>query len=445
MNKRQELAIIISCSIITLFLIQGRADLTHPLGPQAYETLHDSAYVWSTPDPAQPGTPYSTPTIITLLLHIIPMNPEQFLTLSIITTFLTGLILWKILAPLHSKQRVLTVLLFTISPLTLSRAYSATPFGFFFELLGILLLPSPLSALPFLAAASVNLVHLVVTFSLLAYLAYTQPKHRARLAAAGIVVFSLCAVLFSGRIIRYFSLPAYTYFQQGSLIADFGGVGVSLFLLVGIMSIFKDGKRWIAPLALLLYLSTYDRALLPYAALILAYFTAHTLITLYHHHYVLPQLKLVTLALLTLGILFSTASFVLQLTHVSPSANELHALEEIGRITDTNSVIFSGPEESTYLLGLGHSIMYPLRYQGALSETVNSTGYKLLHTYNLPYVADTLRIWNVTHVYITPRMTHLSVWKSPDKELHYLLKNKETFKKVYQDSGYELYEVRRPT
>jgi len=52
-----------------------------------------------------------------------------------------------------------------------------------------------------------------------------------------------------------------------------------------------------------------------------------------------------------------------------------------------------------------------------------------------------LRSYNIRYIWITPEMRSGLVWNKDDEGLLFLLKNSETFKKVYSTYGYEIWEV----
>ncbi|HII72040.1 TPA: hypothetical protein HA265_04765 [Candidatus Woesearchaeota archaeon] len=53
--------------------------------------------------------------------------------------------------------------------------------------------------------------------------------------------------------------------------------------------------------------------------------------------------------------------------------------------------------------------------------------------------------YNVKHVLVDPEMKDGFVWSKPNEGLLFLFTNKETFEKIYDQDGVEIWEVKNST
>ncbi|MBW2988144.1 hypothetical protein KY318_01425, partial [Candidatus Woesearchaeota archaeon] len=75
------------------------------------------------------------------------------------------------------------------------------------------------------------------------------------------------------------------------------------------------------------------------------------------------------------------------------------------------------------------------------SNTAFNRTLSLLYSRNLKHTKQTLKQYNISYILITKKMLSGGVWNSADEGLLFLLRNNETFKRVYEVNGNQVWQV----
>jgi len=389
------------------------------------------------------------PFEITLLLSIIAFGKAALLLLPAALTFLSALLLFEILKILKRSflERFLATLIFIISPLsihTLLIADSIT-MALFLQLLAlfVLLRKNTHFAFPLTLYAIISFfgpVHIIVSLIVVFLFCKTKKSYTLLYWLAfieGIVVVSyqIPVRLFRAGIKEFVVDAAHLT----SFISDFGGsYGFSIFVLalagIGLAILYK--KQYLL-LILILFagvtISFFNSEFRIYANVITSILAAITMTLIVERKYSLKKIRDFSIILILCGLLFGTLSFSNRVMEFAPTSDTIQALEEMQNLPP-GSRILSHRHNGFWIRSIGRQI--PIEDSLAPPST-----QEVWYSWDLKRTKTLLNVLNATHIFITPDMVSGSTWGKPQQALHFLLKDSETFKNVYQVNHTEIWQV----
>lgn len=245
---------------------------------------------------------------------------------------------------------------------------------------------------------------------------------------------------------RYIS---FNFFASiGVLFSDLGGkygFGLFLFLLslIGIYSIGKDRYRYIIWFALyfaLLVLSVYFNFLILFVNFILVIFASYGVIYFIDMEWKSTVFRSVTILVIICGLLFSTLSFLNNVTEIEPSLNYINA---VGFLNNTDKyVVFSEYTRGVYINLAGNKNVADSNFLGApnVVERLKDSDL-LLHANKMPEARKILDKYNIKHVLVDKEMKS-RLYASDESELLFLLKYAiSDFYKEYENDEVEIWGV----
>jgi len=224
-----------------------------------------------------------------------------------------------------------------------------------------------------------------------------------------------------------------------SFISDFGGAfGFSIFVLalacIGFAILYK--KKYLLFILILsagVTISFFSSEFRIYANVITSILAAITLAVILERKYSLKKIRNFSIILMLCGLLFGTLSFSNRVIEFQPTPDIIQALEEMQNLP-SGSRILSHRHNGFWIRSVGSQI--PIEDSLAPPST-----QEVWYSWDIERTKTILNQLNATHILITPDMVQGNIWDKPQQGLHFLLKDSETFKNVYQINHTEIWQV----
>ncbi len=379
------------------------------------------------------------------------------MVLGLLSLFIFNLILRKHVMEAYKRKIILIMLIISpafIYTFTISNANSA---AVFFTILGYYLFTKektrylPLSILCFLVVALFSIFNtLVVGLLLLAHI-ILKKKYQGRFI---ITVMILAIILFAKKISFYHN---YTYAPQtnilGNLISDLGGVlGFGIFTLLlaayGIYTHWGKKEKFSAYLLiaipLMIALFYVGNIVNIYLAFLISIAAGLGLVKLIMTNWDVRIIKNVSLLIITCGLLFSAASYMTRIVEMEPQSELIDAVEWMQINTFKDGFVLTDQYNGYIVTTISRN---PVLADSYLNSNYNQKFvYKLqesmFYTRKLDNIKKLFSIYNVKHILIDNEMKEGKIWNKENEGLRFLLTNKNTFEKVYDKKGVEIWEVK---
>lgn len=356
---------------------------------------------------------------------------------------------------IDNKQRILSLLFFAITPAII---------------MNILYLPSLLFSLTFLflsiLAKNKNLALIFKIISIIFwplailflflhnYFEYKQEKIDIKKLKSNFLIFLL--IISSYYMLFSFPnafLPFFYFFNLNlfNLIADFGNI-YALSLPIFLLSIsgfavdwFKNRKYFLMYLSILLifFISTVFNSLIIPLSFFIAYWCSAFLIILYERKWELKNLRNMTFFVISCFILFSSISFINNVTDMNPSRIQTQSLiwmEENGH----KGITLSSSDNSDIIQFFSHNKPFidKLEQYNDLNIQKKEDIDILFYSRDLKETSAIFDKYNIIYVYIDDSMKKGGVWTNNEQGLLFLLKNSEMFKNIYNSQNIEIWEYK---
>lgn len=393
-------------------------------------------------------TPYHL--LVAHLAVFLGFEKSALIVSSIFT--LASLLLFALLvhhASSHHRFRLFSLLLFSSSPLFFLMSLSATPhsMSLFFDLLLLwcalgmdgwqrhLIWPSAFFASVF---GIINSTIVIVVLCVLPL--YTRIKS----------FFSIILSILLLSALHFYVPPTLTRLQEHTLgstiFIELGSsAGVTLFAcilaLIGISIIRRKYKMEATITGVLgvigiLFLKDFSTTLYILSPAI-AYFGARGLSYFVERKWEIPALCFLTILIFFCGILFSGIVFFKQLHRERVDPDLLSALSWLRAHKEGNEIVLTAPRYGFWVEWFGEVDAFA----DAASPQHVALTKEIAYTRNLVHAKNFFSEHNITHLLIDQEMKERTLWISPDHGLLFLLRNKETFEKIYDAGGVELWEI----
>ncbi len=244
-------------------------------------------------------------------------------------------------------------------------------------------------------------------------------------------------------------------FLQQFITALGARTGFSIFMLFlvasGVIASWKQKKIYY-PLYLFMFLFTLSSIYLgPFANIYLNFifsgFAGMTIFTLIRRRWELNIIRNLLLAIILCGIIFSSFSYITQLSVSGPDDDMIFPLLWLGKHTDNADVVLSHPQNSyiirmfaakTPFTDMSYNYAY---YDYTFGSTLREkTAGRIFHSRYLQNATALLDENNISYIYIDNQMKKGLVWKEDKQEFLFLLRNKENFKRIIKTDNAEIYQ-----
>lgn len=233
-------------------------------------------------------------------------------------------------------------------------------------------------------------------------------------------------------------------------ISDFGslaGVGIFTLLLsiVGIVFIWRKSREdaWLIVLMLTLILAVviFNSMYIIYAGFLIGYFAAIGFSSIMRRGWHIETLKYLTAVTLVSGLLFSTVSYISAIGNSEPDAAQSASMIWMKELPA--GTVLTHHSNGFWIEGMADKSVVMDAYMLHDPEINSRYEYTqaVFASRNLEKTISMLREKNVRYIWIDSQMKNGEVWTRDEDGMLFLLKNNETFKKIYSNSEVEIYKV----
>ncbi len=428
-KERREIIILSVIAFLILLVIPISRQVMHgnlPIGEQAYGELIKA----------------QNPTnIYYMLLNIFNTSATQYLFAVLgVASFI---IFYSLMKGFEPRKRLLTSLLLITAPAFIYTfsTINIHAFSVFLFLVAVKLMKKSkvFAFLIMLIIATLSffgaLLALVLTF-----IYFFTEKNRKSLIALLIFFFLI--------LLRYlFFNPEKIIFSSSNvlkqMLSSMGAIsGYSLFFVllavIGFIALWK--KKNFAYLALLYLLITFvffGTAANAYLVFALSLFAGEGLFIILRRRWVVRLIKNLSIAIIAVGIMFSTSTYCSRLADAEPNQEIVKSLEILDEELDDKLVLShcSNSYWISYFSGKKPFI------DDCSEKKKIETAEKIFYSTDLADARSILAENNIGFVWIDPEMKQGQIWAAPQQGLLFLFRNNKTFKNLYRSSGIETWQV----
>jgi len=385
-----------------------------------------------------------------LLYPLINLLGEEKLIVIPIILSLVSLYLFLLISDLFFKDELsilISGLAFVLSPIFIYLFTSLTPYTFatpiFLFFIYLFLTKSNWSMLYLALLSVMNLSFFILAIILTLFESFYRKNNKFFIInlIPSLIVLGVFSYFFHNFLDADFLTPSFS-----SFLMSFGAkIGVAFFyLFLGLLGFFTISQRgrsynYILLSSVIIFISS---LFIISAKIIfnfyLCLFSAVMIIFLIKRDWAILTIKRFTLLLILCGIIFSTALYSNQLISSQPAKNLEHALFFLKN--QPNGTVFSHQE-------LGYFIQYFSQKKSFLDDsfndepnsTLNVVEHEIFFSRHLEITESLLKEYGINYILITSDMKDGLVWKKSDEGLLFLLKNTNTFKKIYDLENVEIW------
>ncbi|MEM3370797.1 MAG: hypothetical protein QXW00_01365 [Candidatus Woesearchaeota archaeon] len=301
------------------------------------------------------------------------------------------------------------------------------------------------SAISFLAAALMTKEGLIISAVLVIALGNEEKIKNAFLGliALASLVYILPAFKFGWNILFIFKQKL----SLSQIVLELGGIsGIGIIeavvAFIGIIySVSSKGenRNVVYGVLFLIVLLTLGFDIVAYAAVTAAILAAYAIQKLKEREWTLPMLKGASLLLIMCGLVFATLTFTNIIIKMGPSPLLISSLREFAKSSYNGGIVLSSPENGFYLEYVNIKTFVDETYS---SKNKVNLANEIFYSRSLKYSRELLQNNSIAYILITPDMKNGSVWSREDQGLLFILRNKETFRRVElnQSEGIEVWE-----
>lgn len=315
--------------------------------------------------------------------------------------------------------------------------------------------------LPFIFIGMYDYLDIMVSFLLLLILTILKKE---RLYLLLLILFSMVVT----SSLLHLTLPPLlkeetgiggTQFYQ-QLIADFGataGFGIFHFLLgiIGFVSLWTKQLKQIfiniILLGFLLFVMVTQVKVNHYLLFVFSIFAGSMILKLSSMQWELQIVRQLTLLLIICGLIFSTVSYLNRFTAFEPSQEQIQSLLWLQQNSPEDAIVLSHPNKGFFIQYYAKRTVlvdsYSSTYAANDGEASTKRFAKVNETFasrNLKRTKELLDQDSIDYVWVDKEMKTGLVWKGKEEGLLFLFRNNETFKKIYDNSEVEIWEVYSP-
>lgn len=352
------------------------------------------------------------------------------------------------------KIRSLSLLILIISPAFITTFTSSSPhcFAILVFLLALYLFLQQkrsfifLSSLIFITNIFFSFFNVLVTALFLFFYGIYEKK-RSRLC------FMLCFfILLSGFIYHYPNFVTETVYTK-SVLADFlsdlgAGIGFGFFniILAGLGFVIKWREKKRLPLFYALtiffllsffFLRAHGNA---YLNLVLALFASLGFMWLIEFRWEISLLKNLTVIVIVCGLTFSSLSYLSRVSVSMPHENIVQSLRWLHSYASPEDIVLSHYSYGFWIEYFTKNKAFMDDFKTPNHEKILADYDTILYSRSLKKTSRLLSEYNIKYIWVSDEMKSGLVWSREEEGLLFLFRNSETFKKVYDKSGIEIWE-----
>jgi len=309
------------------------------------------------------------------------------------------------------------------------------------------------SMIVFSIAVLFNVLNLFIGIGILFVFSMHNKSLRKRfypvLAAMLIVGF-----IFYIPFIYYYGFPKMIGIEGSMLvmfISELGGkFGFNMFnillALLGMYFIWKSKKQVFAYLLLILFTAAffYFNYIGIYLNVIVAVLAGYGFYGLMIMKWTLKSVKKLTALVLVLSLLFSAGFYIARTSSAIPDDAMIESLEWLREESDKGDIIFSHYSNGFWIETVSQRPVILDNYYNYIDSVDMrfNNSEELFFSRNLDNTIELLDKYNVKYIFITPEMKKGLVWEREKEGLLFLFRNEQTFKRVYDQDGIEIWQYK---
>ncbi len=356
---------------------------------------------------------------------------------------------------MNMETKNLTLIFFILSPVFVYvfSTFSFYSLFFFLTALGFLIFLKKHGWLSFMIFSVLPLLDFFMSLIVLVFLLGYALTKKIKLRDFYVVLVSV--IIVSGIVLASNTVDLAGYFLGFSIADSFtflgSGAGITfpfvVLALVGILLFWKKAKSKLLVsivFMVLLFLSMSSLQIRLFFGFLLPFFAAIAATSLLNRKWAIDQLKNLTLILVLCSILFPAISFYDSIVSAQPTKTMVDSLEFLQQNSPKKSVVWSSPENGFLIQKYSqrrtfvdaHSYQYH-NYEKAMEEWKRITNSRTEQN-----ITELLEKNSITYFYITGDMRE-EYWNNKDQGLLFLLTKSETFIKIYDDKGIQIYTFKQ--
>lgn len=431
LSERKLLAILIAITIVLLSAI-----------PLARQILHEGIFVGEAAfhDLLSAENPKN---LYQWLLSLTDNLPTVGLELVFILLGLASLLLFysivKEIEP-EQRKRLFTMILLVSSPAFIYAFSTINTHAFSIFLLLIstkLLIKKQKPHLTYIAFGLLLVVATLTVFNallvlLILFLYFSTNKSKASLTAllSSFFISLVYYLLFNPEKIVISVANPSRQFLSSMGAANGYSLLFLLLAIIGFLAMWK--KRSIIYLALIYLLASYPffkNTANSYFVFALAIFAGEGLSQLTRRKWQVSLIKNLSIALIIIGIMFSTSTYLSRLANAEPNEEMVKGLEALKGLP--YGLVVSHCSNGYWINYFsGQKAFISDCYEKQKIETAN----KIFYSIDIAKAKSMLQQNNISYIWIDAEMKQGQVWSTPQQELLFLFRNNKTFKNIYKDS-----------
>ncbi len=235
------------------------------------------------------------------------------------------------------------------------------------------------------------------------------------------------------------------------LFSDLGSsFGISIFIVFlsvfGLRYLWKSKYKYL-PVYISLILSMlsiyYYPKFIIYLNFILSFLAALGIIYLLRSKWESETIRKLTMWLLIIGVVFSTITFVNEISKQDPNKNLYDALIYLRNYDNSKDVVFSHYSYGILINTIANkkNVMdNNFLYAPDLNER-HQNSQALFYTRNFNTASDIIDNYNIKYILITKKMKDGLIWNEKDEGLLFLLNSANIYKKIYNNDEVEIWRI----
>jgi len=279
-------------------------------------------------------------------------------------------------------------------------------------------------------------------------------NHKEKLKYFFTILFSLTLIFIAYQVplLYHYGIPHTTKNIYPNilvnLLSDLGahtgyGIFALMLSLVGFYTLWRTKKQIIlySILLSLFFLSFFIPEIYIYLGFIIPVFAGFGLSYIIKKKWKIDLIKTLTIILIICGLLFSTLSYINNLTNALPDKKTINSLDWLKENTATTDKIFSHYSKGLWIETISDrpvlldSKVYHIESLKTKLNDFNTTFYSR----NLKTTTPILNKYNIKYIYIDEKMKKGQVWTREKQGLLFLFRNSKIFKKVYDQNNIEIW------
>lgn len=401
--------------------------------------------------------------VINLLSKLLPLDVSAII-ISVASMLLALVMLIRLLESFNVQNVEVwfIVLCFILSPVFISASSFPTYYSFvlFLYLSGLYLFLNKtgffwqfLTAFIFALNSLFGLAHalmVLVTVIVIVEIFHEGLKEKMFFYIVFVPLF-IASVAYQVFIIAYGGVDLELGLSLSKFLSDFGsnfGFGVFTLLssFVGMVVIWNYKRKYYALYVLIIasiIKSFLVNELIIYSSIAVSVLAGLGFSYFFKRDWEIADLKNVVLLLLFCGLLFSSIAYIKNIVYNNPDEELVDALTWVKENTADDSIVFAHSSYGFWIEYFSDRKVFldSNSYNSKNSDELINVSNAIFNEYNFRRLRSFLKNYNITHVLISDDLKDGLVWNRPDRGLDFMKSDRETFKRVYNSSHIEVFEV----